>query len=214
MIDVARPSYGWMIALAALVVLGSSIPIAASIIQRVGTLRLSRGAPAKPPETRAAPTATGGEPSASTPVATDREPAKAAADTSSVATESSSARRKTGLPTAPLAKAPNGRVSNGQITVSGRLEPAVVRGVVGANSTRFRMCYEQGLGRLPTLAGRVAVRFVIGRDGAVSNVSDGGSDLADAAAKACVIRAFYGLSFPAPAGGIVTVSYPLLFRPA
>jgi hypothetical protein len=57
------------------------------------------------------------------------------------------------------------------------------------------------------------VRFVIGRDGSVSNVSDAGSDLADAGAKECVTRAFYGLRFPVPEGGIVTVVYPLLFRP-
>lgn len=29
----------------------------------------------------------------------------------------------------------------------------------------------------------------------------------------CVLRAFSGLSFPAPEGGSVTVSYPLLFSP-
>ncbi len=58
------------------------------------------------------------------------------------------------------------------------------------------------------------MRFVIGRDGAVSNVGNGGSDLPDAGVVSCVARAFYGLSFPAPDSGIVTVTYPIVFSPA
>ena len=54
---------------------------------------------------------------------------------------------------------------------------------------------------------------VIGRDGAVSSVSDGGSDIGNPAVVSCVVRAFYGLSFPQPEGGIVTVTYPILFSP-
>ena len=53
----------------------------------------------------------------------------------------------------------------------------------------------------------------IGRDGAVSNVGNGGSDLPDAGVVSCVQRAFYGLSFPQPASGIVTVTYPIVFTP-
>jgi hypothetical protein len=29
----------------------------------------------------------------------------------------------------------------------------------------------------------------------------------------CVVKAFYGLSFPKPEGGIVTVSYPIMLQP-
>jgi hypothetical protein len=57
------------------------------------------------------------------------------------------------------------------------------------------------------------VRFVIGRDGAVSNVRNGDSDLPDAAVVRCVVQAYYGLSFPEPEGGIVTVVYPIMFSP-
>lgn len=93
----------------------------------------------------------------------------------------------------------------------GRLPPETVRRVVQSNFGRFRGCYQEGLLHNPALAGRVTARFVIGRDGAVSSVADGGSDLPDASVKACVIRAFYGLSFPQPEGGIVTVTYPIVF---
>ena len=60
---------------------------------------------------------------------------------------------------------------------------------------------------------RVSARFVIGRDGAVSNVSAGG-DLPDAQVRSCVASAFYGLSFPTPENGIVTVSYPIVLTPS
>jgi len=105
------------------------------------------------------------------------------------------------------------QVRMGATQVSGRLPPEVIRRIVRQNYGRFRLCYEQGLGRNPNLEGRVTVRFVIGRDGAVSNVSNGGSDLPDSNVVGCVVKAFYGLSFPKPEGGIVTVSYPIMLQP-
>ncbi len=108
-------------------------------------------------------------------------------------------------------KAP--KVRMGQTTVSGRLPPEVIQRIVRQNYGRFRMCYEQGLSRNPQLEGRAQVRFVIGRDGSVSNVQNGGSDLPDSGVISCVINAYYGLSFPQPEGGIVTVVYPIMFQP-
>jgi hypothetical protein len=101
----------------------------------------------------------------------------------------------------------------GQSRVSGRLPPEVVQRIVRQNYGRFRMCYERGLTENPNLEGRVSVRFVIGRDGSVSNVSNGGSDLPSSSVVSCVISAYYGLSFPQPEGGIVTVVYPIMFTP-
>lgn len=102
---------------------------------------------------------------------------------------------------------------NGTTTVSGRLPPDVIQRIVRQNYGRFRACYEIGLRSNPNLEGRVTARFVIGSDGAVSNVSAGG-DLPDAQVKSCVASAFYGLSFPTPEGGIVTVSYPIMLTPS
>lgn len=101
----------------------------------------------------------------------------------------------------------------GKTDVSGRLPPEVIQRIVRQNYGRFRMCYEQGLARNPNLEGRVQVRFVINREGTVSNVQNGGSDLPDSAVTSCIIGAYYGLSFPQPEGGIVTVSYPIMFQP-
>jgi hypothetical protein len=101
----------------------------------------------------------------------------------------------------------------GNVMVSGRLPPESIQRIVRQNFGRFRACYEGGLSKNPSLSGRVSARFVIGRDGAVSNVGDGGSDMPDRAVTSCVMRAFYGISFPQPEGGIVTVTYPIVFSP-
>ena len=95
----------------------------------------------------------------------------------------------------------------------GRLPPEAIQRVVRQNFGRFRFCYEKALDHNPTLAGRVSTSFVIGRDGAVSSAQNGGSDLADPAVVSCVVRAFAGLSFPQPEGGVVFVTYPILFSP-
>jgi Ca-activated chloride channel family protein len=105
------------------------------------------------------------------------------------------------------------QVRMGATNVSGRLPPEVIQRIVRQNFGRFRLCYENGLRNNPNLQGRVAVRFVIGRDGAVSNVGNGGSDMPDGAVVSCVVRAFSGLTFPVPEGGIVTVTYPIMFSP-
>ncbi|HEX2732711.1 MAG TPA: AgmX/PglI C-terminal domain-containing protein [Polyangiaceae bacterium] len=105
------------------------------------------------------------------------------------------------------------KIRMGATTVSGRLPKEVIQRIVRQNFGRFRLCYEQGLGANPNLEGRVSVRFVINRDGSVSNVSNGGSSIPDSSVVNCVVRAFYGLSFPKPEGGIVTVVYPIMFAP-
>lgn len=101
----------------------------------------------------------------------------------------------------------------GSTSVSGRLPPEAVQRIVRQNFGRVRGCYVQGLVRDPTLAGRVTVRFVIDRSGAVSTVADGGSDLPDPRVVACVVAAFSELSFPQPEGGIVHVVYPIVLSP-
>ncbi len=105
------------------------------------------------------------------------------------------------------------RVRIGPTSVSGRLPPEVIQRIVRANYGRFRSCYQTALRNNPNLQGRVSVRFVIGRDGRVSNVG-GSGDIPDSGVVSCVTRSFYSLSFPQPDGGIVTVGYPIVFSPA
>ena len=108
-------------------------------------------------------------------------------------------------------KAPSLR--QGQTQVNGRLPPEVIQRIVRQNFGRFRLCYEAGLRTNPTLSGRVSVKFVIDRSGAVSTAQDGGSELPDQGVISCVVRGFGNLSFPQPEGGIVTVVYPIIFKP-
>lgn len=104
------------------------------------------------------------------------------------------------------------QVRMGATSVSGRLPPEVIQRIVRQNFGRFRLCYENGLRSDPTLAGRVTVKFTINGDGSVGGVSNE-SDMPDAGVVSCVAKAFYGLSFPQPEAGKVTVTYPIIFSP-
>lgn len=95
----------------------------------------------------------------------------------------------------------------------GSLPADVIQRIVRQNYGRFRMCYEAGLVKNPNLQGRVNVRFVIDRSGAVSNAMNGGSDIPDSGVVSCVVSQYYGISFPAPKDGVVTVNYPIMFTP-
>lgn len=105
------------------------------------------------------------------------------------------------------------KVRAGGASVSGRVPPEVVQRIVRQRFGSFRACYEAGLRSNPNLQGRVSVRFVIASDGRVSTAANGGSDMPDASVVSCVVRAFGGLVFPQPEGGIVTVVYPMVFTP-
>ncbi len=94
-----------------------------------------------------------------------------------------------------------------------QLPPGAIQRVVHANFGRFRACYQSALQSNPALQGRVAVAFVIGRDGRVVSARDAGSDLPNAGVVSCVVGAFSGLSFTAPEHGVVRVTYPLVFIP-
>jgi hypothetical protein len=105
------------------------------------------------------------------------------------------------------------RIREGATTVNGRLPPEVIQRIVRQNFGRFRLCYENGMRNNPNLQGRVTVKFIIDRSGAVSMTADGGSDLPDQGVVQCVVRGFGNLSFPQPEGGMVTVVYPIMFNP-
>jgi hypothetical protein len=94
----------------------------------------------------------------------------------------------------------------------GRLPPEVIQRVMRAAMPRFRHCYEESLRPCPNLQGRVAVAFVIERDGSVSHVR-GESDLPNERLVSCVVDEVGKLTFPAPEGGCVAVRYPIMFSP-
>ncbi len=107
---------------------------------------------------------------------------------------------------------PTPQVRMGKTQVSGRLPPEVIQRIVRQNFGRFRLCYEQGLRESPSLQGLVTVRFTIKPDGSQGSVALLSSEVGRPVGT-CVARAFYGLSFPAPESGLVTVVYPISFSP-
>lgn len=93
----------------------------------------------------------------------------------------------------------------------GKLDVDAVEGVVHDGYRFFAHCYRDGLARDSTLGGAVRLRFVIGADGRVARVVDGGSDLPDEGVVACVAEGFFAMHFPKPAGGNVHLRYRMHF---
>ena len=109
-------------------------------------------------------------------------------------------------------KAPRMIVANTEI--NGTLPAEVVQRIVRQNFGRFKMCYEAGLRTNPGLTGRVAVKFMIDRNGSVATAAaDPSTDMADGTVVSCVVRGFLNLSFPEPKSGMVKVIYPLMLSP-
>ena len=102
----------------------------------------------------------------------------------------------------------------GATQVSGRLPPEVIQRIVRQNFGRFRLCYENGLRNNPNLQGRVvgALRHRPRRRGLQRRQRRLGHAGQRRGLRASSAR-FYGLSFPQPEGGIVTVIYPIMFSP-
>lgn len=96
-------------------------------------------------------------------------------------------------------------------SVHGRLPPEHIQQVVRANHAGMRKCYEAVLVRDPNATGKTSTRFVIGRDGKVAEARTTVSGNLPPEVGACVEMAFRGLTFQAPEGGIVTVTYPIVF---
>lgn len=106
-----------------------------------------------------------------------------------------------------------GGVGSAEVSVAGRLAPEIIRRIVRQSYGRIRNCYERVLATNPTLGGKLIVKFVIGRDGKVTR-AEGTGDLTDEATKSCILSTFVSLTFPAPEGGVVTVSYPIVLVPS
>jgi hypothetical protein len=103
------------------------------------------------------------------------------------------------------------RLRDGISAPGPRLPPEVILRVLRTRWPTFKRCYASELPSNPSLQGRVSVRFLIDRTGAVAWVGDFGSDIPDSAVTQCVLSTIHGLAFPAPEGGTVTPSYWLDF---
>jgi hypothetical protein len=95
---------------------------------------------------------------------------------------------------------------------AGELAADAIDNVVEAGYPLFARCYRDGISRDNDLGGTVRLHFVVEPTGAVSEVSDGGSDLTDRQVVDCIAEGFYALRFPEPQHGTVHVLYRLGFE--
>jgi hypothetical protein len=96
----------------------------------------------------------------------------------------------------------------------GAIDRDIIRRIVRANINEVRDCYNVGLGRDPTLAGRVSIDFVISGDGSVSSAMVKEDTLADPSVGQCIAKAVETWEFPKPkGGGNVVVTYPFNLTP-
>lgn len=98
--------------------------------------------------------------------------------------------------------------------VSGRVPPSEIQRTVRGSFAKFRGCYEAVLLTDPNASGRVRVDFTIASDGTVAQLE---VSLTEGTLPpeflACLKQSFEALTFPAPEGGVVKVTYPLVFTP-
>ncbi len=96
--------------------------------------------------------------------------------------------------------------------VTGPIGPGDVARLMQVQMPRLRPCYETARATHPQLAGRVEVRFTIGRDGRVTQASAFGlPDAPDVAV--CIAALLRQTTFPIPQGGSLQFIYPLMFQP-
>jgi len=108
----------------------------------------------------------------------------------------------------------NARPREGSPLGSGYLDPEIIRAGIGARMRRMKGgCYADGVRKNTALHGEVKMRFVIDTTGHAINIEDAGSKMPDKEVLTCIKKEFAALRFPAPEGGIVTVTYPLLLSP-
>ena len=88
----------------------------------------------------------------------------------------------------------------------------MVRTILKRGTAGFDQCYAAGLSRDPNLPGKVIVRFIVEKDGAISSAKDNGSTLPDKQVIDCVLGEIRKLRFPAREGAAAEVVYPVLFN--
>jgi len=105
-------------------------------------------------------------------------------------------------------------VRQAKAEVSGSLDKDIIRRIVRAHINEVRTCYNEGLARDPSLAGRIALKFEIGPDGKVISVEVTTDALGDDKLAECIEKAIERWKFPNPAGGgRVVVTYPFNLSP-
>jgi hypothetical protein len=106
------------------------------------------------------------------------------------------------------------RASSALSRVSGSLSRSEVLQVINRSQGRIQACYERGLTRRASLAGRVTFSWTIQPNGRVAGAREQASTLGDPAVSSCILGVIRGMRFPQPSGGPVQVTFPFLFQRA
>jgi len=103
-------------------------------------------------------------------------------------------------------------VKAGQPTVMGNTDPKLVQAIVRRHMNQIKYCYQRELTKDATLAGRIELKFVIGKDGHVTSAEVKSSTMNNSSVESCLSGRFKRMMFPKPAGGgISIVSFPFEF---
>jgi hypothetical protein len=104
-------------------------------------------------------------------------------------------------------------VGAGDPIILGALDKSLIDRVVKSHLAQIRYCYQRELAKNPKLFGKIVVKFVISKDGAVSSATTKSSTMKNPIVEQCVNARFLRMRFPKPkGGGIVIVSYPFVFN--
>jgi TonB family protein len=105
-------------------------------------------------------------------------------------------------------------VTTGTVKVQGgALTRAIIKKYIRRQMGSVVRCYRQAVQRIPDLAGKVMVGFMISPTGTVMRPTIRSSTLGNAGVEACIAKRLALWRFPAPANaGAVRVTYPFLFR--
>ena len=102
-------------------------------------------------------------------------------------------------------------VRNDGAIVCNLQNPDVIRRVVRRHMSEITGCYQSAVRRLPTIEGRMVVRFVLGPDGVVMGAMTTEDELGDTQLASCITSAFSRWEFAAT-GTVANVSYPISLR--
>jgi len=106
-----------------------------------------------------------------------------------------------------------GHGSNGGTITDGGLDRDVIDSIVRRRQDRIRLCYERQLNFSPGLAGKVTVKFTIGKAGEVVKSLLTEDTMKNRTVASCILNEVQSWTFPKPRGGtLVTVDYPFVFE--
>lgn len=105
-------------------------------------------------------------------------------------------------------------IDQDEVSVIGTLTQAQINDIIMKYWGQIQYCYEREIIRVPSLAGKVYVRFTIGLTGRVTQASIEKTTMNSPPVEKCVTSAFRRIPFPSPGGSIVEAVYPINFKVA